>query len=226
MTATRNASVERARELLHVAADASKKLEESVRELVTMRAWTVLGYENFSQMWEEENGFKIPKHVQVLAAIQFRSEGMAGSGRVGEKYGSGRRGYTQVEVAKQVGFTVETVGGKERSNTVAAVFTQADHGVPVDKINKGSLQQAKRQISLHGNRPWEPRARAQPRRMGATPDDLVSESFNISKRDADAIHEIARDADVPKAQIYRQAVAEYLARHRASRPVAFSGEAK
>ncbi len=197
------AAVARARALLHVAAEASAQLEESVQLLVAMRAWDLLGYENFSEMWERENGFKCPTYVRILATIDVASEGM---NTVRNCTTSPPNGHRLSDVANLVG-----MGGKgtvSNQSAVSAILRQARAGVPAEHI-RPSASSAPDIISRH--------ARGVPRRMGASPDELVAENFGLPKRDADAIAEIARQANVPKAEIYRQAVAEYLMRHRESR---------
>lgn len=222
MTAINNsAAVARARQLLHTAADASKQLEESVRELVTMRAWDVLGYKDFSEMWERENGFAAPTHVQVLAMASIRDEGM--NTRVGMGFkANGPDGHTQADVADMIGLPVFTNehGSRYPGGVVRRVFQQLDAGVPPDKVVKGTdSKTVARAIQTHGDGlPQHMRRRPQPRRMGAAPDELVPESFSLFRAEADEIADIARNADVPKAEIYRQAVAEYLMRRRESRP--------
>lgn len=214
MTATVSApaNVARARQLLHSAAEASKQLEENVRELVAMRAWDVLGYENFSEMWEEENGFAPPSLVRVLAVAEIlRAEPMRPtSGPLDE-----RHGLTNADVAEAVGLTNIT--------HVTAIKRQLEHGVLPGNVAL-TLESVPARIAKFGSIPYEPPRRGQPRRRGAAPDDLVDESFKLRRRDADAVDDIAKTAAVPttKSEIYRQAVAEYLARYRASRPEAAS----
>jgi hypothetical protein len=212
---TTQANAARAKQLLHLAADASKQLEESVRELVSMRAWDVLGYANLSEMWEAENGFKCPTYVKVLAVDALVAEGMRNQGRrplgdrSGRIYTPVNTGHTNADVALMVGMPTEERaerGAGPHSNTVSSVRWQLREGITPDKVVLG-------------------KARPKARRIGKNQDELVNEGFNIVRRDADAIAEIARKGDVPKAEIYRQAVAEYLARYRASRPVTFSGAA-
>lgn len=218
MTATIQ-TADRARELLHTAADASKQLEESVRELVAMRAWEVLGYADFSEMWEKENGFKIPSYVKILAANFMMDEGMLSQGR---RPIDGATGHRQADVGRAIGFAVNSTPTGDVSRVISRISQQRAAGVPVEHQSSATSQgRVNEVIAAHG----QVRARQQPRRMGKSPDELVQEGFQLSRRDADAIYDIAREANVPKSEIYRQAVAEYLARHRASRPVTFSGAA-
>lgn len=214
---------ERAKALLKSAAKAADQLESDVRELVAMRAWGVLGYENFSEMWEKENGYAAPSHVQVLAVMAIREEGMnttRGPGANNE--------HTHVDVAKAVGLSVRShqgrlskdgkrpVGAFDHAPQVSGIFKQLDHGVPPEHVAKHSGgAKVKANIDRFGSGDV-PRKRPQPRRMGKLPDELVSEGFTTTRREADEIAEIARKADTTKAEIYRQAVAEYLMRHRAS----------
>ena len=214
MTATisTEATVARARQLLHTAADASKQLEESVRELVTMRAWDVLGYKDFSEMWEKENGFAPSVHVQALAVQELRDEGMNTANSMKPP-----NGHTQGAVAQLVGLPMQTRGNGSESSAVGGILRQLDAGVPAEKIVRSS--NVKQTIEQHG------RARPQPRRLGKTPDEMVVEGFTIQRRFADEVNEVARKCNLPKSEIYRQAVAEYLMRYRESRPVTREGEA-
>lgn len=216
MTATINtsATVARARQLLHAAADASKQLEESVRELVAMRAWEVLGYEDFSEMWEKENGFPCPTLVQVLAVDALRREGM---NSLRGRYANPPNGHTRSSVAEAVGI--------RSKSTIDGMLAQLSHGVsPTHVVKAGgtSGRTTKDVIDAHGAMPYAPRARGQQRRQGAAPDDLVGLSSNVPRRLDDEIGEIARKADVPKAEIVRQALEEYAARYRESRPAVAS----
>lgn len=217
-----------ARRLLKSAANAAAQLESDVRALVAMRAWEVLGYENFSEMWEKENGFKCPPFVQVLAVDTFRQEGMRPQGmKSGTAPAAGL--HTNGDVGRMVGLPVteelNSSGAKiARSHVAKTILRQLDHGVPPGKVVKGTGGTYRKVIEEHGTKPMQTRARPHPRRLGKGPDEFVNESVYIVRRDADAIAEIARKADVTKSEIYRQAVAEYLARYRASRPVTFSDE--
>lgn len=217
MTATINteATVARARQLLHTAADASKQLEETVAELVAMRAWDVLGYKDFSEMWERENGFECPTYAKVLA-VQALEDQEGRNTRTGAPFSrSGPNGHTVSSIAKAVGIATQSDGrGGEISGFVTRARRQLDAGVPADKVITGSHAGAiSRNIDQYGTR-----ARAKPRRLGKTPDESVQACVYLPRRDDDEIADIARNADVPKAEIYRQAVAEYLMRHRESRP--------
>lgn len=65
---------DRARQLIKNAANASSTLEESVRELVRISAWALLGYSDFPTMWEKEVGFECPRLVLVWVVHVFREE--------------------------------------------------------------------------------------------------------------------------------------------------------
>lgn len=217
MTATVSApaTVARARQLLHSSAEASKQLEENVRELVTMRAWNVLGYENFSEMWEKENGFKCPVAVKSIAVDVFLEEGMNTSHR-----SQPPNGHTGAEVARAIGYRTTPRGDRARDQApvISTFKMQRDHGVPAEQRIPGPAHAVRENVAMYGTREYQPKGRGRPRRLGKLPDEMVNEGFNLPRRDADAIDEIARKAAVPKSEIYRQAVAEYLARYRASRP--------
>jgi hypothetical protein len=202
--------IDRARELLHTAADASKKLEQSVRELVTMRAWEVLGHKNFCEMWKSEHGYGCPPQAQIVAVDTLRQEGMTS-----DPLKNTKDGFTQTEVAAMVGVQPDVAG---------LIVKQLDHGVPISNVirTRTSTEAFADHVNANGTVPYLPRKRPQPRRMGKAPHELVSISGRVERWMDDDIADIAREADVPKAEIVRQAVAEYLARHRASRPVTFS----
>jgi hypothetical protein len=203
----------RARQLLASAAKAVDQFEDAIRELVAMRAWVLLGYKDLAMMWEAENGFKCPTYAKVLGVEAMESEGM--NTRTGaNSVRLGTNGHTLTDVAKAVGFPVQARGsdrpGKENAPAVSAVLKQLKAGVPADKVvSGGAASTIKNAIGKYGTR-----ARNTNRRMGASPDELVSETVNLVKRDSDAISEIARKANVPKAEIYRQAVTQYLDRAR------------
>jgi hypothetical protein len=228
MTATVSApaNVARARQLLHSAAEASKQLEENVRELVAMRAWEVLGYTDVSEMWEKENGFKIPTHVLAIALTALVAEGVKAP-RPGPRpvptTVAGRRAQVETtrsnaDIARMLGMPVYNNKNGDYAPGVSCMRIQLQHGVPPEKVSRGASHSlAKAKIELYGDRPYT-RQRPTPRRLGKALDEPVTEGFTIARREADEIGEIARQADVPKAEIYRQAVAEYLARYRASRP--------
>lgn len=200
--------VNRVRQLLASAAKAVRELETVIKELVTMRAWVLLGYKDLSTMWEIENGFRCPPYVKVLAVEAMAAEGM-NTQRGGPKSAE-RNGHTQVDVSKAVGFPVqERRPGVEQANTVSSVLRQLGAGVPPQQVTVAKGAKATNAINLYGAR-----ARSQPRRMGKLPDEFVTESFSLIRRDSDAVAAIARDADVPKAEIFRQAVTQYLDRVR------------
>lgn len=204
----RDAQKRKARALLKSASGAVKQLEDDVHELVTMRAWEVLDYENFSVMWEEECGFKPPTYVKALATDVLREEGLNSS-----KGSAKPNGHTVVDVAEMIGFpiTLDSRRGTEMSTAATAFCQQLKAGVPPEKV-VSSNSIARQNISEYGTR-----ARQQPRRIGKLADERVPENFQLRRGDADAISEIARKANVSKAEIYRQAVAEYLQRYNESR---------
>lgn len=202
--------VERAKLLLKSAAKAADRLESDVRELVAMRAWEVLGYRDFSDMWEHQLGYKCPTYVQVLAVDAFRRAGM----NTRKPPFSGvyqPNGPTQVDVAKAVGLPVFAGKTGENSSTTTNILTQLDTGVDPKNVTKNP-KRVDAVIEQHGTR-----ARPKPRRLGKALDEMVQEGFGLRRSEAEEITEIARRAGVPKAEIYRQAVAEYLIRYRASR---------
>lgn len=204
----------RAKALLKSAAKAADQLESDVRELVAMRAWEVLGYEDFSEMWEEENGFEPPTLVQVLAIDALKDEGMNTRRGHAMQQAGGPNGHTLAGIAEAVG-----VSTNNPTSTVHGILTQLRHGVPAEHVVKGSDRgQYERVIGEHGDRPYQPGyARPRSRRLGKASDELVNVGFNLIRSDADEIAKIAKQAAVPNADIYRQAVAEYLMRHRESR---------
>lgn len=192
---TKDAKIHACKARLETAIRAAGELETSVRWLVKERAWETLGYANFSEMWETHAGFKCPTHVHAICVDALRREGTRGKGNKSGGHNAG-------EIAEKVGLTVQQRGPYITSATVSAMGAQIDEGIPLDRIRKGH---------------WKTRARGSNRRTGAGPNDLVLESVNVPREMADQMEEIARKARVPRAEIYRQAVAEYLQRHRESR---------
>lgn len=212
------AAVETDREVTQEKVDACRARLKAVGHVVTQlrgdidwlvreRAWAVLGYESFADMWRAENGFEMPFFVGVMVIDSLATEGIRSVGLSN----SARRadGHT-------IGYLVRLVAIPRSS--VCAVLAQLRHGVPCDHVVRHTEYHDV--IAQHGTVPYEARKRPQPRRLGKTPDELVDESFGVRRSVADEIAEIARAADLPKAEIYRQAVAEYLMRHRESRPEA------
>lgn len=202
--------VERARVLIRKAAKSLDEFEDYVRELVTMRAWTTLGYQDFATMWVGETGIKCPTHAKVLAAEQFQREGLnTRNSKSITKHGE-PDGHLRVDVAREVGFTVTEPkdGGPAYSSQLSNVLKQLDHGVPANKIAVTGGVDAQRRIEQFGTR-----ARPRSRRLGKSMDEMVQVSFTAKKRDDYAIAEWARETGVPKSEIYRQAIIEYLDRH-------------
>ena len=182
---------------------AAEDLESHVRWLVKERAWLTLGYANLAEMWEAHSGYKCPSMVVALGTIYLRESGETVTG-----------------TADMVGLPVYSVTKADRptparqSPHVRNIMRQHEHGVPAREISVGADHYTVgNRIHAHGVR-----ARGVPRRLAAQDNDLVSASVLVPKRDDDSVADIARRADVPKAEIYRQAVAEYLMRHRESRP--------
>ncbi len=210
-------AAERARELLKVAAGAEQTLRESVHELVTMRAWEVLRHENFSAMWLAENGYACPTQVQALAVEALVSEGINTAHSTKPP-----NGHTGVVIARFVGLPIESRSDRnvsERSTVARQMVVQILHGVPADRVRRGNSGASRAAIAEHGT-VSHPNARPKPRRLGKSPDELVAEGFNLPRRDADEVAEVARQSNVPKAEIYRQAVAEYLDRLREAKKAA------
>lgn len=189
-------AVERARVLLRSAAKAVDAFEDAVRELVAMRAWDVLGYRDLSEMWEVENGFKCPDYAKVVATLAMGAEGR-NTRNPGETRHLGPNGHTNTDISKAIGlrFFGRPITAFRRTRSLPS----------------GANYSIKKAIDTLGSR-----ARAKPRRIAAAPDDLVSGSLYVAKRVDDAIAEIARKADVPKSEIYRRAVDEYLRSHNVS----------
>lgn len=216
---TKQAKVNAIKARLKSAAKAADQLESDVRWLVSNRAWETLGYFNFSEMWEKENGYAPPAIAKMLAADALMQEGMNTSR--GPNSGTTRKnGHTNTDVARAIGYAVHNQGGIEIAPSVAALRVQRDHGVPVERRSSDPGKSGAI-VGKYGDTPYV-RKRSSPRRSGKAPEELVSASAYVPRADDDAIAEIARQANVPKAEIYRQAVAEYLMRHRESRPGAAS----
>lgn len=184
---TKAAKAARAKALLKSASGAAKQLESDVAELVAMRAWEVLGYQDFAEMWRQECGFSCPAYVRVLLIKAIEPEMNT------LKCGNLTNGLTSREVAKMIG------NGSQSS--ISNILAQLRSGVSPDAV-----------------RSTVSRTRSQVRITGAAPDDLVNTGFVLPLRDAKAVEAIARAERVPNAEIYRRAVAEYLAHNVKDRP--------
>lgn len=185
----------RAKRLLTSAGTAAERLREDIAELVEMRAWQVLGYPNFPDMWEAEVGYKCPRAVLIMGVESIRGE--RGSNRT-VQYSDGLKNH---DIAVMFGLRLND-DNDNKSSVVSAIFRQLDAGVePGNVVLRSGGVFVKQAI-----------ARAQPRRLGAAPDEPVTFGFQLPRKYDDAMDGIARDRDVPKAEIYRQAVADYLAR--------------
>ncbi|UKD55110.1 hypothetical protein L3Q65_45905 [Amycolatopsis sp. FU40] len=210
---------ERARRLLRNAAKAVDEFEDAVRELVAMRAWIALGYKDFREMWQAENGFECPDRAVVLASAVVIGEGMDQRTGGEARWGKPKTGHTTADVARMVGLRIEGRGHSNPAKTkgsrtpsspqVTQIRKQLDAGVPADKVSIGASNgTVKKVIERFGSR-----ARSKPQRIGKSPDENVREGFEITRRYADAANEHAREMGVPKAEVYRRAVIEYLDRH-------------
>lgn len=202
VTTVNRAKIATCRARIQSAVKAAKQVESDIRWLVKERAWEVLGYENFSAMWAAECGFAAPPFIRIVAANAMMDEGMnSNHPKIAPN------GHLQKDIAKAIGFkTSITNKGSEGSSTVSALDNQRRDGIPL-------REQRMNYRTAHTTM----RARATPRRTGKGPQELVHESVNVVRADADAIDKIARESHVPKAEIYRQAISEYLMRHRESR---------
>lgn len=193
---TKQAKVDACRARLQSAARAAKQLETDVRWLVKERAWDVLGYTNFSEMWEKENGFECPTVVVTLAV-----KAVMDTHDVQDRRGVPRRGALRAaDVADLIGLPsiVNPRTGSRQSSAASDIMAQLRDGTPPELVRKVK--------------------RGRSKRHGKLPTDLILKSIYLVKFQADEVTEIARKADLPDAEIYRQAVAEYLARYRESRP--------
>lgn len=193
------------------AGNAAQALDQTVRWLVKERSWEVLGYENFSKAWEKECGFKCITHIQVLAVIALRDEGM--NTRRGPAVREGLDGHTHVSIAKMVGLGFTPRGDGGHSSTVS-IFTQLDHGVSVEDVTKAnnSVDLARR-IDEHGTVPYEPRAsrkRPEPKKRNLRPTDMCDSGF--FRWQEDALETMRRKTGVSAAEYKRIALDEYLAK--------------
>jgi Ribbon-helix-helix protein, copG family len=180
---------------LRSAAKSRDQLQSDVEWIVTNKAWEVVGHPNFTALWESELGFTCPTLVKILAIQVFKGKTRVGSGAL-------RPGMVSAaDIAKQLGLShvLNSRTGRPQSESVSAVLAQLHAEISPEDITLN-------------------KRRATSRRMGKLPSDLVLESVYVIKSDVDRVDRIARESDVPKSEIYRQAIAEYLARHDASRP--------
>lgn len=185
------------RDLVHRAGDAAERLEAMVRKLVEVRAWEVLGYASFEEMWEQENGFDMPALVRTIAIYAMADEGLNTLTGANIKH-HGPNGHTGVAISKAiVGRTLSNGSGAIKTNeNVKTTLNNYKNGVPSDLAAR----------SISG------RTRNSPRRLGAGPDDNVSTSFFLSRRNADAVERLAEAEGISNAEIYRRAVQQYLDR--------------
>lgn len=190
---------------LKSAKNAAERLEADVKWLVSNRAWETLGYANFSEMWEKENGFKTPSEAKVIAVMVMWEEGGNSS-----KAPSLPNGLTQHEIGDAIGFGVydysDRPGGTKMAPAVGAIVRQVEAGVPFEKV--GFSRAAARK-----NIDEVKRARSQPRRMGKLPNELVNAGWSVYKYQADGVKEIARKAGVPDSVVVRSALDMYLNRN-------------
>jgi hypothetical protein len=178
---------------LRQAKNAAERLQEDVDWLVAERAWEILGYNNFSEMWMKENGFEPSTHIQVLAISSLAKEGMNVVRGPGNK-----TGHTRVDVAKMIGISIhlDSRNGNLRSPMVDGILSQLREGIPPERVIKDT------------------RKRSRPRRIGKLANEYVPTSLYLRKWCVDEVAEIARASDVPNAEIYRQAIEEFLSRAR------------
>jgi hypothetical protein len=192
------------RTILIRAAGTAKRLELDILELVSVRAWNILGYDNFKVMWESEIGFEVPQAVRGIAVDCMVREGLntlPTGGKGANRNMRETNGHTFVDLEMSLGFNRSAVGSMAR---------QISEGVPPEKtISTWNTPRVQRNIE--GN---STRKRPGHIRIGKGPNEFVNPGFNVRRTVSDDIAEIARQADVPKAEIYRAAIDEYLQRYR------------
>lgn len=188
----------RAKALLKSAAGAAKQLEADVTELVTMRAWTVLGYENFREMWLQECGFKWPIIVQAYG-VKALLPGMNRSGGVVD-------GTTAAEAASMLGHPIQNFrDGSSGSTTFTALARQLRAGVPPENAST-SPSYVKAIINKYGN-PTKRRANVE---LGAGPNELVGVTLHLPRKYKDAIKAIANDRNTTPTTIARDVLMAYV----------------
>lgn len=186
------------RRLIKRASGASKVLESTVRQLVRAEAWRIVGYLGFRQMWEAETGYSWPTGVRNIVHDELTEIKNINTSR-GKAHPNGA---TTRELAEDMGLPGSLING---SAAVQGLNAQKKAGVPTDRRTVGAGARAAKVIREHGTR-----ARGTNRRIGKSADDMVQTSFNLKRRDADAIHEYAAREGITNAEAYRQAVVLFL----------------
>lgn len=213
-----------AKELFEQAAKAWQNTEELVREIVKTSAWEVLGHPNFITAWEAVSGVKCPSQVKIIATYAYFATHGYNTNRPTQAK-QGQRGFEFIpngplikDVAKAIGWSIiRNKAGNDTSSPVSTIHRQYVHGVPADKATTNNIQTgshtqytAIKAIQQHGTVPFTPPSRKHNRRTGAGPDDLVFEGFNVPRWEADAVAELSRQWDVPKAEVYRRLLTPQL----------------
>jgi hypothetical protein len=185
---------------LKSAKNAAERLQDDVKWLVSNRAWETLGYANFSEMWEKENGFGVPPFVKVLVVCDLADEGMNT-----DKSNVNVNGHTSRSIQELSGVYGDYSRGY--NSEISRVIQQYTSGIPKENIRPGSRYHKQViQAKTH-------RRRAQPRRMGKLPNELINAGWSVYKYQADAVKEIARKAGVPDSVVVRSALDMYLNRN-------------
>lgn len=188
---------------LKSAKNAAERLEADVKWLVSNRAWETLGYANFSEMWEKENGFPSHIFVKVLAVSVMVDEGMNTAKTKQRRLANG---HFKIDISNAIGFQTAPHGAVNHS--CAVIIDQLLSGIPAEEIT--SNPQAWREVT--SSQAME-QARSQPRRMGKLPNELINAGWSVYKYQADAVKEIARKAGVPDSVVVRSALDMYLNRN-------------
>jgi hypothetical protein len=187
------------RRRLKSAKSAAERLQEDVKWLVSNRAWETLGYANFSEMWEKENGFPAPAFAKIIAVAAMADEGMSTT-----NVPSYKNGHFKKDIAEAIGYTPNIDGP---GSSVTSIFKQLDAGVPLSEITTNPARAAERALAARADR-----VRSKLRSMGKLPNELINCGWSVYKYQADAVKEIARKANVPDSVVIRSALDLYLNR--------------
>lgn len=219
-------SQEEARRLFRSAAgdfDAWKRFEDTVRQIVSSRAWRVIGYENFGEAWKGENGHRCPQEAKALAITVMADEGL------NTKFGGGTpNGHTIGSIAQAIGYTVQQGKGGPTCATVSKILRQHRYGVPPDKmLSTGNGYDGNRgvedNIAEHGdpelvakNPPRKPKkspTKPQNRRTGKSESEYVDDNLSVLKWQSRAVEALARHYGWGyRVNGYRQAIQEMLSK--------------
>jgi hypothetical protein len=186
---------------------AAKQLEDDLKWIANNKAWDLLGYGNFSEMFEGENGYACPPVLKRLIAFALFDEGMNTRNAASVRH-HGPDGHTQASIAKAVGYGTYTANGGTGASEVRTLLRQYEVGIDPRDATTG-VHEGRNKV----------RARAANRSVGAGPDDLVNSGLYLPKRVRDWYNHEAATAitPVPTAELYRQVLIAHMDKVEAGR---------